>query len=129
MNTEIKTKWLEALRSGEYKQGKNMLRHEDTFCCLGVLCDIHSKETGNQWKFVPESEGEGIWKEQKHYDYLNCTQFLPTVVSEWAGLTGESMGYQNAGVFLNEGKQEHLSTLNDEGKSFDAIADVIEKHI
>ena len=38
MNTDIKTKWLKALRSGEYKQGKQSLRPtEDTFCCLGEV--------------------------------------------------------------------------------------------
>lgn len=36
---EIRAKWLEALRSGNYKQGKFGLRTGDTFCCLGVLCD------------------------------------------------------------------------------------------
>lgn len=41
MNRELKTKWLEALRSGKYKQGRSALRTiQDEFCCLGVLCDI-----------------------------------------------------------------------------------------
>lgn len=35
----IKTKWLKALRSGKYKQGKGTLYDPTTktFCCLGVL--------------------------------------------------------------------------------------------
>jgi hypothetical protein len=38
---DIKAKWLEALRSGRYKQGRTYLRNADNeFCCLGVLCDI-----------------------------------------------------------------------------------------
>lgn len=45
MNQEWKTKWVEALRSGKYKQGKMQLRvvlpdGEPGFCCLGVACDI-----------------------------------------------------------------------------------------
>lgn len=33
--------WVEALRSGKYKQGKNVLRSaDDCFCCLGVACDL-----------------------------------------------------------------------------------------
>lgn len=41
MNKEIKAKWLEALRSGRYKQGRTLLRSiDDEYCCLGVLCDI-----------------------------------------------------------------------------------------
>lgn len=35
---EIKQKWLDALRSGEYKQGKGRLRDGNgAYCCLGVL--------------------------------------------------------------------------------------------
>lgn len=41
MNGELKAKWLEALRSGKYKQGRGRLRDESNqFCCLGVLCDV-----------------------------------------------------------------------------------------
>lgn len=41
MNPKIKVKWLAALRSGKYKQGRNALRPtDDRFCCLGVLCDV-----------------------------------------------------------------------------------------
>lgn len=40
MSPELKTRWLEALRSGEYKQGRAYLRKDDKFCCLGVLCDL-----------------------------------------------------------------------------------------
>ena len=40
MNDNAK-RWIAALRSGEYAQGKGYLRtHDDTFCCLGVLCDV-----------------------------------------------------------------------------------------
>ena len=42
---EIKDKWLEALKSGEYKQGFKTLRtergEEIRYCCLGVLGEIH----------------------------------------------------------------------------------------
>lgn len=42
---DFKAKWVAALRSGEYKQGKNTLIsiNEDkgnTYCCLGVACAI-----------------------------------------------------------------------------------------
>ena len=35
---EFKEKWLAALRSGEYKQGKTELynKETDSFCCIGV---------------------------------------------------------------------------------------------
>lgn len=34
------TKWLEALRSGKYPQGRSRLHGHGGYCCLGVLCDI-----------------------------------------------------------------------------------------
>jgi fatty acid-binding protein DegV len=37
MDKDIKAKWLEALRSGRYRQGEGALRVDDKFCCLGVL--------------------------------------------------------------------------------------------
>ena len=40
MNKKIKAKWLKALRSGKFKQGKDQLRLGNRFCCLGVLCEI-----------------------------------------------------------------------------------------
>ena len=40
MDKELKEKWVAALRSGHYKQGKDWLRVGDTFCCWGVLRDL-----------------------------------------------------------------------------------------
>lgn len=50
MTPELKAKWVEALRSGKYAQGKRALRtgrdkpENDLFCCLGVLCDLIAPE-------------------------------------------------------------------------------------
>lgn len=43
MNKIIKKKWLNALKSGKYKQGTGQLRNNSSYCCLGVLCEV----TGN----------------------------------------------------------------------------------
>lgn len=45
MRPDVKAKWITALRSGEYRQGRGSLREHDAYCCLGVLCDLHAKET------------------------------------------------------------------------------------
>lgn len=44
-NQELMTRWIEALESGRYHQGRGMLRQKDSngntlFCCLGVLQHI-----------------------------------------------------------------------------------------
>ena len=44
MKPEIKERWLIALRSGNYQQGKGQLKDGDRYCCLGVLCDIVKDE-------------------------------------------------------------------------------------
>lgn len=108
MNKEIKEKWIKALRSGEYKQGKNVLRRRDnTFCCLGVLCDLYIKETGKlQWK---DSDHEYLFQ----IDENTC--FLPLDVRKWSDLTQ---------------KRATLMEMNDElDKSFNEIADYIEKEL
>lgn len=56
MPKKLKARWLKALRSGKYKQGKGSLYDPNTktFCCLGVLShvaldgkvEIHSCDDG-----------------------------------------------------------------------------------
>lgn len=41
MDPEVKARWIEALRSGKYKQGKGALRTGECNCCLGVLAEIN----------------------------------------------------------------------------------------
>ncbi len=113
MNQDIKEKWVAALRSGEYKQGKNRLRtHTNKFCCLGVLCDLHAKETGNPWDEYGDKEFAYLYK---HGD-------LPRKVSVWAGFPRD-----DANPFAGP---HRLSTYNDNyGKNFHEIADIIEKNL
>lgn len=40
MDAELKGKWVKALRSGKYKQGKGVLCDRGKHCCLGVLCRV-----------------------------------------------------------------------------------------
>lgn len=41
MDAELKARWLKALRSGKYQQGRRMLLAGDgAMCCLGVLATI-----------------------------------------------------------------------------------------
>lgn len=40
MDTELKAKWVAALRSGEYQQARGTLFDGEGYCCLGVLCKV-----------------------------------------------------------------------------------------
>lgn len=49
MNKELIRKWVDRLRSGEFKQGHSLLRYVDKrgderLCCLGVACEIAVEE-------------------------------------------------------------------------------------
>ncbi len=111
MKKEIANAWIAALRSGEYRQGKGVLRRNNSFCCLGVLCELARKEN-----IVKGSISIG----SDLYRYNDQVYLIPEKVRKWADLrddTGE------------RGKRKvSLATLNDSSKySFKRIADVIEK--
>lgn len=61
ITAEQKTAWIEALRSGKYKQGTCSLScSADTYCCLGVYAKINNMfsdngcEVGNSQFYLPE---------------------------------------------------------------------------
>ena len=72
MNPALKVKWIEALRSGKYRQGHNLLHNaaNNTYCCLGVLLDVASityspdngeKKRGDGYKKIRELvRGENV---------------------------------------------------------------------
>jgi hypothetical protein len=111
MKEDVKDKWIEALRSGKYKQGNQVLKSKSGhFCCLGVLCDISGL---SEWKL------EG--KDSPFEIYFNSNALLPEPVRTWAGL------YNIFGRFHTNAPLESLATLNDDGLPFEQIADLIEE--
>ena len=109
MKPHWKKKWLAALRSGEYKQGKGALRRRskgmDRHCCLGVLNDL----------MAPALWSESCNRDGK-YDY---------------GKDGSSMlsreSRNKAGLAYGETSQ--LIDMNDSGKRFTTIAKWIEENL
>lgn len=119
MKPEIKKLWIEALRSGKFKQGQGWLRQRFSsgyrHCCLGVLCEVFNAETGQgEWK-----ESSTTWLPFKVGDSESAA-VVPAPVVEWAGLT-------DANPRL--GRTKHAAALNDTGRDFDYIADRIEKYL
>lgn len=114
MNREIRDQLAAALRSGKYTQTYGTLRarnEENTgfnYCCLGVLCDLHSKEM------------QGTWYNNCSYaaqDSVPCGGFPPLSVLHWAGLPADKEIVR------------HLAQMNDEEVSFSKIADYIEENL
>jgi hypothetical protein len=121
MNFTIKEKWLSALRSGKYKQGKEALRtKKNKFCCLGVLCDVYRKETKlGKWDKNPFFSNFAFINTKKNNQTFNSLGILPISVMDWAGLKNV-----NPTIYGND----TLSKLNDNGSTFQEIADIIEKN-
>jgi hypothetical protein len=115
MKTEVKAKWVEALRSGEYKQGKDRLRCEDTYCCLGVLADLAVREGIGAW------EGNLFVAAADPFDVGGA--LTPEAVVEWAGLPDTNP------VVGADGQRHTLSGLNDNSRTFDEIANLIEAQL
>lgn len=112
MDSQIKQRWIEALRSGQYKQGEGCLREADKYCCLGVLTDLYIKETGKEWS----KAGDSHYLSSNTYYFADSSATLPRPVQEWAGLNSYDPHVLGA----------PLSHWNDTGSSFEDIALFIE---
>ncbi len=68
MKQEYKAPWLIALRSGEYKQGREKLKDSGKYCCLGVLLEVTKIDNGGfVCSLMPATRGEfGITIRETH---------------------------------------------------------------
>ncbi len=131
MRQEVKEKWLAALRSGNYTQAQGRLRVGDSFCCLGVLCDLAIAD-GVAIRWGEEvAWGEGIVpivpREYPEGEDLLNLSVLPDIVIEWAGLP-EYTGNPDLRYEYQDENRVALAVLNDNGFTFEQIADLIETH-
>jgi hypothetical protein len=130
MNSQVKEKWVNALRSGEYQQGAGKLRNSDGFCCLGVLCDLYSQEPFTKgWVFHGDKENA---LPQDYWKFDGEKEWLPKSVMEWAGL---SKNNPVVDVYWEDDEgycgnfDECISELNDASYSFTQLADIIEAQL
>lgn len=110
VSAEIKEPWLAALRSGEFKQAQGSLVRglrdgqgnptgQLGYCCLGVLC------VAMGWELRDEIGGA----------FTGISSGPPQLIGPYndSGLTDDNRAY--------------LAQLNDSGRTFAEIADVIER--
>lgn len=117
MYKEIKKQWVDALRSGEYEQGRFRLRNPDTnkFCCLGVLCNLHA-----------QAHPEIASQQTDPGRYMGASDFPPKEVMQWAGFSERAP----TAVVMWEERESRLSSLNDTyGLDFLEIAKLIEEQL
>lgn len=130
MKKNVMIKWIKALRSGKYKQGTGTLKQynrkgQAQHCCLGVLCELYNQEMRkNKKKTIPEK----VYDNDSEFNY-GYTRFdgsrdgLPKSVRDWSGVHGTIGDYRD-----DKHREENLADLNDTGKKFKTIADIIEKN-
>ena len=103
MREDIKL-WIEALRSGEYKQTKGALEYNGGYCCLGVYAKLNN---------IPYNVGyrdpdTGLVTEENSVEDSDAYRAIYSMIDNY-GLCEEGI------------------EMNDSGKSFAEIADMIEK--
>lgn len=111
-------KWLKTLQSNVYVQGKQYLRRGDSFCCLGVACEVFALNG------IPDSDGET--EEEKEafpilYWYNQENEIAPQDIVEILKLQDQH------GSPINNSTKISLTSLNDTGKTFQEIAQIIEQ--
>jgi len=112
MNQDIKQRWVDALRSGEYEQGLGCLHNssDNSFCCLGVLTDLYIKEHGQQW------HRPNI---RTRLTFQGEDAILPHGVMQWAGLNSACPRVGGSDI----------ASHNDYGISFNRLAAFIEDEL
>ena len=124
MNPEIKAEWVKRLRDGR-EQTKHMLIRSDKKgnvlgqCCLGVLCEM-AEDAGAVISLLDRNDITYYGAEKVH-------GVLPIEVVKWAQIHN---AIRNPLVrFTNKSNavlDRTLSQLNDDGYTFNEIADIIE---
>jgi len=123
MNPEVKAKWVARLRSGQDKQGKTYLNRNDRKCCIGVLCEIAAEEKVIE-RVVSKSENTVGYR--RGHGFMEILT-LPDALLAWSGLE-DNWGTFNRKDEVGNLSETSLTGLNDNGYTFDQIADYIEEY-
>lgn len=120
MNNVAVKKWIDALRSGDYEKCTGHLRLDDTYCVMGVLCDVHSKEKQAKCKWAeynPEYLANTDYPQI--YKYCGDDVVAPPEVEDWIGRDF---------ITLLSSEKADVITANDQGLDFNDLSNMIEKH-
>jgi hypothetical protein len=102
IDPRFKVQWIEALRSGKYKQCQGRLTKDGNYCCLGVAAEVGG--------YIIDEEADAI---------------LSPGGIRWGYATYAALG----GFGLKPPARDRLISMNDGGKTFAEIADFIERRL
>lgn len=124
MNPDVKTRWVAALRSDRYAQGRGKLARLDpdggppSYCCLGVLCEV-AVQAGVVVRVLDTGD-------VRSFD--GAVNYLPEAVRAWAQLPAVNPVVRDVAGDGND-VVTALSAFNDRGVSFARIAQLIEEEL
>lgn len=127
MNEIIKARWIADLRSGNHLQGTGFLRQttiegKTLYCCLGRLCEIVKEEMNLDWDENGYFDGDAkaLSHSVKKYCGLElCNPAIPV-------LPGDNF---HPDMIEDESNTTTLAQLNDNGYTFEQIAQIIEERL
>lgn len=108
-NNDFIKRWIRWLRETDFEQTDGELREDDSFCCLGIACHYSTKMKRKKRFEADKIHYQFTETNDEHYGYL------PADFRRWVGLTYD--------------EELELMEMNDEGKSFDEIADWLEENV
>lgn len=141
MNTEYKRKWVDALRSGKYRQGVGVLKNaNEEYCCLGVLCDILDVGKFLYVKDLNKFSGINTEGNSSGYIFVDKDVELEDIANDFSRdfTTSDSLSMYSVGalpmhvkslVGLGYSEESDLIDMNDNGSSFEEIAEWIETNL
>jgi hypothetical protein len=132
INPAIKTRWIKALRSGDYRQNIGELKRNCYFCAVGVLCDLAVQDGVAKWGDPGHGTVECI---------LDLDNSVPETFAEFDVASiypcpsiytwlDSSLEEANLGIIMgmNDGGGDLPTFVKDSNvKSFTEIADFLEK--
>jgi ribosomal protein S14 len=127
------TRWLEALRSGKYEQGKEHLHQigdSTQFCCLGVACAVSDLVTASEITSTSIIGSIRCMKYGSDPNEPNTHAYPPNIIKDELGLVSREGDFianaETRAIFDSGASKCSLVHLNDSGATFEQIAQIIE---
>lgn len=116
MRKDVKEAWVDALRSGKYRQTRETLADYQGHCCLGVLAEVLNKQFPEVYAETQTKFEKTGWEIRIYYNPGSYKAGgLPMSLVDKIGLSSQI--------------QDKLSTRNDDGATFQEIAAYIQENL
>jgi len=121
--------WTAALRSGKYEQGQNALCDGSAFCCLGVLAEVagFEKVVDPEFQVVEYLFSKDGIDEAEREEAVIPYSLQQTILEDLDLRVRVPTAVIDGQEFWSEDLHSRLISLNDNGVTFEQIADYIDE--